>query len=376
MTALFPDAYFHIGGDECNGKEWDENPRIKQYMQAHHIQDDAGLQAYFTGRVQQLVTKHHKITVGWDEVLQSDTPHDVVIQSWRGQRSLAEAARRGYRGILSAGYYIDLNQSAADHYAVDPLVNGTATLSPAQEANILGGEATMWSEFVTPENVNSRIWPRTAAIAERLWSPQAVRDPSSMYQRLNTLSQKLAYYGLPFQSVSEQMLRRLGGYSDPTPLKVLASVVQPPRDYARENLKPYDAFSPLNRLVDAVPPESDKAREFNELAERIAAGKAVSGDWEKARKWLTLWRDNDAVLQPSLETSALTAELVPVSRHLAQAATIGLLALHNLQDNLPTSVETQKQQLSELKEFEKPEAVLLDRIVPGVELLVHATSNQ
>lgn len=376
MTALFPDAYFHIGGDECNGKEWDENPRIKQYMQTHHIQDDAGLQAYFTGRVQQLVTKHHKITVGWDEVLQSDTPHDVVIQSWRGQRSLAEAARRGYRGILSAGYYIDLNQSAADHYAVDPLVNGTATLSPAQEANILGGEATMWTEFVTPENVNSRIWPRTAAIAERLWSPQGVRDPSSMYQRLNTLSQKLAYYGLPFQSVSEQMLRRLGGYSDPTPLKVLASVVQPPRDYARENLKPYDAFSPLNRLVDAVPPESDKAREFNELAERIAAGKAVSGDWEKARKWLTLWRDNDAVLQPSLETSALTAELVPVSRHLAQAATIGLLALHNLQDNLPTSVETQKQQLSELKEFEKPEAVLLDRIVPGVELLVHATSNQ
>ena len=27
MTALFPDAYFHIGGDECNGKEWDASPR-------------------------------------------------------------------------------------------------------------------------------------------------------------------------------------------------------------------------------------------------------------------------------------------------------------------------------------------------------------
>jgi hexosaminidase len=92
MTALFPDAYFHIGGDECTGKEWDANPRIKQYMQTHNIRDNAALQAYFTGRVQKLVAQHHKITVGWDEVLQPDTPHDVVIQScvvrilWRRPR--------------------------------------------------------------------------------------------------------------------------------------------------------------------------------------------------------------------------------------------------------------------------------------------------
>jgi hexosaminidase len=376
MTALFPDAYFHIGGDECNGKEWDANPRIKQFMQTHHLQDDAALQAYFTSRVQKLVTKRHKITVGWNEVLQPDTPHDVVIQSWRGQDSLAEAARRGYRGILSAGYYVDLNQSAADHYAVDPLVNGTAALSSAQTANILGGEATMWTEYATPEIVNSRIWPRTAAIAERLWSAQSVKDVDSMYQRLDTLSQKLAYYGLPYQSVSEQMLRRLSGYSDPAALQVLASVVQPPRDYAREELKSYDVFSPLNRLVDTVPPESDTARRFNEIAARISAGKASSEDWQKARHWLVLWRDNDAALQPSLVRSELTAELVPVSRNLSQVATIGLLALDALQNGTPVNTETQKKQMAELKGLEKPEAVLLNRIVPGVEVLVRAAKVQ
>jgi hexosaminidase len=375
MTALFPDAYFHIGGDECNGKEWDANPRIKQYMQAHQIKDDAALQAYFTSRVQKLVTKRHKITVGWDEVLQPDTPHDVVIQSWRGQDSLAEAARRGYRGILSAGYYIDLNQSAADHYAVDPL-SGAAALSPAQQANILGGEATMWTEFVTPETVNSRVWPRTAVIAERLWSAQDVKDVNSMYRRLDTLSQKLPYYGLQYQSASEQMLKRLSGYDDPTALKVLASVVQPPRDYTREGLKPYDAFSPLNRLVDTVPPESDRAREFNELAARIATGKADPEDWQKARQWLVLWRDNDAALQPSLAKSELTAELVPLSHNLSQTATIGLLALDTLQNNAPVSDETKKKQLSELKELEKPEAVLVSRIVQGVELLVQAVRTR
>lgn len=376
MTALFPDAYFHIGGDECNGKEWDRNPRIQAYMRAHHLKDDAALQAYFTGRVQQLVTKRHKITVGWDEVLQPDTPRDVVIQSWRGQDSLAEAARRGYRGILSAGYYIDLIQSAADHYAVDPLANGKVDLSPEQKANILGGEATMWSELVSPENVAGRIWPRTAAIAERLWSPEEVKDVHSMYGRLDILSPKLAYYGLPFQSVSEQMLRRLSGNTDPTALRVLASVVQPPRDYAREELKAYDAFSPLNRLVDTVPPESDKAREFNEIAARIAAGKPLSGDLETARQSLTVWRNNDAILQPSLVKSALTLELVPVSQHLAQVAGIGLLALDRLQKNTPVSAEMQRQHLAELKQLEKPEAVLLNMIVPGVEALVRAAKPQ
>jgi hexosaminidase len=376
MTALFPDAYFHIGGDECNGKEWDANPRIKQYMQAHHIKDDAGLQAYFTSRVQQLVTKRHKITVGWDEVLQPDTPHDVVIQSWRGQDSLAEAARRGYRGLLSAGYYIDLDQSAADHYAVDPLVNAKAKLSPAEEANILGGEATMWTEYATPENITGKIWPRTAAIAERLWSAQSVKDVDSMYRRIDTLSQKFAYYGLPYQGVREQMMRRLNSYSDPKALQVLASVVQPPRDYAREELRAYDAFYPLNRLVDTVPPESDKAREFNDLAARIAAGKATPEDWQKARQWLALWRDNDATLQPSLPKSTLTAELAPLSHNLSQAATIGLLALDALQNNAPVSAEMQKKQLAELKELEKPQAILLNRIVPGVEVLVSAAKAQ
>src|SRR5215472_9722534 len=128
-TALFPDAYFHIGGDECNGKEWSANSRIQAWMREHKIKDNAALQSYFTARLQKMVTAHHKITEGWDEVLQPDTPKDVVIQSWRGQTALAAAARQGNRGLLSTGYYIDLNQSAAFHYSNDPLSGDAAKLS-------------------------------------------------------------------------------------------------------------------------------------------------------------------------------------------------------------------------------------------------------
>jgi hexosaminidase len=372
MTALFPDAYFHIGGDECNGKEWNANERIQGFMHAHGLKSNEALQSYFSDRIQKLVASHHKIMEGWDEVLQPDTPRDVVIQSWRGQASLAAAARQGNGGVLSTGYYIDLNQSAAQHYLVDPLGGDGATLTPEQQARILGGEATMWSEFVTAENVDSRIWPRTAAIAERLWSPQQMRDVDSMYERLAAVSQKLEYYGLQHKSVTKFMLQRMSGEADPQSLKVLAAVVQPPEGYKRGGLKKYATASPLNRLVDAVPPESEVGRKFNEIAKLIAAGKASTEQVQQAKDWLTAWRDNDAKLQPSLETSQLTAELVPVSHTLSQVASIGLQALDDLQNHRTADATTRRSQMQTLKQAEKPEAVLLDTVVPSIEILLDA----
>jgi hexosaminidase len=370
-TALFPDAYFHIGGDECNGKEWDANSRIQQFKRDHNLKDNAALQAYFTSRVQKLVTKRGKITVGWDEVLQPDTPHDVVIQSWRGPDSLADAARRGYRGLLSWGYYLDLNQPAAQHYSVDPLA-GAANMTSEQESHILGGEAAEWTEYITPEIASVRIWPRAAVVAERLWSPRDTTDVSSMYQRLAIVSQDLAYAGIPSQAASRQMLERLTGHADLSALKVLASVVEPPKEYAREELRNYDLYTPLNRMVDVVPAESDRARVFGDLARRIASGKGTPADFKQAREWLTLWRDNDAILQPQLSQSDLTAELAPLSRNLSQAAAIGLLALDDMENRQSISASNRQQWLAALKPLEAPQAVLLDKIVPGVETLVGA----
>lgn len=376
MAGLFPDAYFHIGGDECNGKEWNANPEIQSYMHAHNIANNAALQAFFTGRVQKLVAKHGKIMEGWDEVLQPDTPKDVVIQSWRGQQSLDDAARRGYRSILSTGYYIDLNQAASEHYLVDPLGDNAANLTPTQQARILGGEAAMWSEFVTPENIDSRIWPRTAAIAERLWSPQSMRDVNSMYHRLAVISQKLQYYGIQPKTTTDVMLERMSGENHPAPLKVLATTVAPPKGYKRESLGHYDAFTPLNRMVDAVPPESNTAREFQDITSKIVAGTATPQEWQKERAWLVQWRDNDAKLQPQLPNSDLTADLSPVSHTLAQVADIGLHALDNLQNHSTISGAQQQSDISTLKAAEKPQAVLRLMVVPPIEELVQAVKVQ
>ncbi len=376
MTALFPDAYFHIGGDECDGKEWNANPQIQAFMRAHRMKDNAALQSYFTARVQKIVARHHKIMEGWDEVLQPDTPRDVVIQSWRGPKALAVAARQGNRVLLSNGYYIDLNQPAAEHYLVDPLSGDGATLTPQQKARVLGGEATMWSEYVSPENVDSRIWPRTAAIAERLWSPQDVRDVNSMYRRLAVVSVKLETDGLQHRAFTHRMLERMCNGPVPRPLEVLASVVQPPRGYLRARLREYHTYTPLNRLVDAVPPESQTARAFSSLVAQIGAGKASEQQWQKAQHWLALWRDNDARLQPLLDRSDLTAELVPVSQGLSRTAATGLNALQALREHRILDAQTVQKCLQQLQADEKPQAALLDKIPPAVEVLVKAAGAQ
>jgi hexosaminidase len=375
MSGLFPDAYFHIGGDECNGKEWASNPQIQAYMHAHNIATKEALQAGFTARVQKIVAKHHKIMEGWDEVLQPGTPKDVVIQSWRGQASLAQAARQGNRGILSTGYYIDLNQPASYHYSVDPLGGDAASLDPEQKARILGGEAAMWSEFVDPENVDRRIWPRTAAIAERLWSPQDVTDVRSMYQRLDIVAQKLEYYGIDPAATTNIMLQRMTGNPHPTALDVLAATVQPPMGYSRK-IANFTTFTPLNRLVDAVPSESRVAREFSDLAKEIASGQASPQQIDHARQCLILWRDNDARLQPTLAQSSITKELIPVSHTLNQVATIGLDALQHLNSQTSLSADARQNDLQSLKAAEAQQANVVNMIAPAVEILVQATKTE
>ena len=376
MTGLFPDLYFHVGGDECNGKEWDANPAIQEFKQKHNIEDNAALQAWFSARVQKIVASRHKIMEGWDEVLQPDTPKDVVIQSWRGRASLLDAAQRGYRGLLSNGYYIDLNKPAAEHYLVDPLEGIADKLTPEQQASILGGEATIWSEFVDGEIIDSRVWPRTAAIAERYWSPQDVRDVPSMYSRMEVVAQKLQYYGIEPRATSERMMERMTGDPNPVALRMLASVVEPPKGYARGGLRKYTSLTPLNHLVDAIPPESQTARRFKEICQHITAGSASSEEWSQARAWLTMWRDNDAKLEPTLSKSEITEELVPVSQSLHRVSEIGLQALDSLQKSEAISADAQKQDLAAVAEAQKPQGVLLLMVAPSVEMLVKSAKVQ
>src|SRR6266478_2409679 len=378
MAKLFPDQCFHIGGDEVNGKQWDANPQIQAFMRAHGMKTNQDLQAYFNKRVQEIVSKHGKTMIGWDEILRPELPKSIVIQSWRGQESLAQAAKQGYRSLLSHGYYVDLMWSAERHYSFDPLGGAGANLSPEEKQRVLGGEACMWGEYVSPENIDSRIWPRTAAIAERLWSPQEVRDVDSMYQRMEKVSRKLDWLGLTHNSGYAPMLRRIAGSDDISALRVLADVVEPVKDYNRSELAAAEPTSadPLNRLVDAARPESLKARHFAAQVDQLLAGKADAETKAQIRSQLMLWRDSQAKLQPLAEQSYLLKEVVPISQDLSSLGNAGLRAMDYLESGQHAPSDWATEQLGLVEQAKKPKAQVLLMIAPSVQKLIQASAGQ
>jgi hexosaminidase len=369
MANLFPDEYLHIGGDEVNGKQWGANPQIQAFMRTHGMKDYHDLQVYFNQRLLRILQKQGKKMIGWDEVLHPQLPKDIVVQSWRGQGSLAEAAMHGYMGILSSGYYLDLMEHASASYGVDPLSAETANLSKEQESKILGGEACLWTENIDMQNLDSAIWPRTAAIAERLWSTANVVDVESMYRRLQDVSRQLEWLGLTHRLSSRMMLERLAGDANPAPLMAFDQVLEPLNSDLRRRTHHYTFLTPLNRLVDATPPESDAAREFSTLASEWQTSEAT------LRRQLVLWHDNQAQVLPILQSSVLLQEAVPLADEVAALARAGLEALDYLDRRQQPPVDWIDHQHALLQGAAKPRAELLIAIAPGVAKLVGAAAG-
>ncbi|TVP43568.1 MAG: hypothetical protein EA341_17980, partial [Mongoliibacter sp.] len=342
MAKLFPDPYFHIGGDEVDFSDWDRNPSIVAFKKDNQIENNHDLQAYFNQRVEVILSKHGKKMVGWDEIINPNLPKDIVVQSWRDQKTLFQAVKRGVQGILSAGFYLDHKLPAAKHYEVNPdILPGAVSIEPdtilwenyaidikvgespmkstlilygegenfrgvlglmdnytgleglmkeneeltftfasplgklsvnaiadgdsisgefsamllsfpfkgkrigsdkmpgtvapkvekmdplteAERMLILGGEAAMWSELVDANTIDSRIWPRTAAIAEKLWTPQELTtDTKDMYRRLEILSNGFEKFGLRHLSYPNELAQEIAEGKDDGSFMVLIEV--------------------------------------------------------------------------------------------------------------------------------------------------------
>lgn len=285
MSALFPDAYFHIGGDENNGNQWKENDKIQDFMEDHNLKDNHALQAYFNQRIQAILLENHKRMVGWDEIYQPNTSKDIVIQSWRGKESLYKTAKDGYPGILSNGYYLDMAFSAKKYYENDPIPFGSE-IADSTKAQILGGEATMWSELVSKQTVDSRIWPVTAAIAERLWSNTDNCNTDKLYQKLPVISSQLEEHGLHHINYQGMLLRQMSGLPQIENIQDYVQLFEPLKGYKRHKFIKYKTHYPLSRFVDACYTESYSSLHLLKLAETNCVRPGVCRNREKIKLFL------------------------------------------------------------------------------------------
>jgi len=359
IVTIFPDEYLHIGGDENNGVEWKENPAIQSFMHDHNLQDVAALQAYFNQKLLPILEKHGRKMIGWDEVLTPGLPKDVMVQSWRGFDSLSAGAKQGYSGILSAGYYLDHMEPASAHYAVDPLP-ASSDLTPEQAARILGGEACMWSEYIDPRIIDSRIWPRTAAIAERLWSPRTVTSEDDMYRRLAVESLRLEELGLTHVSQEEASLRALAGTQQIDALRPLAAVLEPVNFDGRSGWSQthsVNTLTPLHNLVDALPPDPPSRHDFGDLMSTYLQDPVAHPEEEDElddtfRSWTA---------QPDLiglmSGSPQLADALPRAEQLTELGAIGIEALSYLSSGVPAPPGWKAQKLAILDDAEKPVAL-------------------
>ncbi len=377
MTTIFPDQYLHIGGDEAPAPDWKKNTRILAFMKAHDLKDNDALQAYFNQRVLKILTSLHRRMVGWDEIFNPALPKDVVVQSWRGEESLAKGAQQGYQGVLSAGYYLDGMKPAGVHYLVDPVPANT-TLTADQQKLILGGEVAMWAEQLDAHTIDSRIWPRTAAIAERFWSPQSLTDVDDMYRRLEPVSIELETLGLQHLSSEDRGLRDLAGTERIDSLRTFAQAFEPVSFGERYHQQHTSQLTPLTSFVDAVRPDPP-IRHRLELATRafLADPHSASAQVASARQTINTFFQSVGSSIPDVRQQMLVSprlqQIQPRIDQLPALSLAGIEAVLYLSSNTAAPAGWKARNLALIEAAKQPGTIVRFTFLQPLTDLINAT---
>ena len=197
VASLFPFEYVHMGGDECPKNYWDKNPQVQAMRIKEGLKNSQEVQAFFTRRLEKIITSKGKKMMGWDEILEGGgLPKNTAVMSWRGIAGGVQAAKDGHQVVMTpnSNVYVDLMQGDAiieppvyqtvrlkDSYAFNPVPDGV-------DARLIkGGQANLWSEqLFTYRHLQYMLYPRAWAVAEGLWSNPMNKNWDSFTSRVES----------------------------------------------------------------------------------------------------------------------------------------------------------------------------------------------
>lgn len=205
LAGVFPDQYFHAGGDEVDYSCWASNPIINSWMNKNNITTYQGLEGHYIRRILNILRYYKKVPMVWQEIFDNGAQlkKGTIVHVWKYindplgyTAEMTRVTQAGHYAILSSCWYmnyISYGQDWIKFYNCDPQ---DFVGSKEQYDLVLGGEACIWTEYVDETNVISRAWPRSSATAERLWSPRDVRDIGDFSERVEQLRCRMKSRGI------------------------------------------------------------------------------------------------------------------------------------------------------------------------------------
>ena len=201
LAQLFPYHYIHIGGDEVNPNPWKVCPHCQDLMKKEGMKEVMELQSYFVKRMEQIVEKHGKTMIGWDEIIDNwDISNKTAITAWKSISRGINSIKKGHPTVMQPGpfTYLDMKQSSIERghswaaiisleriYSFDP--TGSNELTQEESKLLLGVQAGLWGELLDrPHRIAEyQLFPRLCALAEIGWTTQEKREWNDFNLRVN-----------------------------------------------------------------------------------------------------------------------------------------------------------------------------------------------
>ena len=214
IIPLFDSQYFHIGGDEAPKEEWKECPHCKAKMKELGLTSYEDLQGYFTARVCEILKKHAKTPICWnDALLACNLPEGIIVQYWTIDyaKEMRDYVAKGGKWIYSDMFelYLDYPHSMIPlkkvyefepHFYKYGIPKCKNDMIEAQDtpSGLLGFEACTWTEHIDNEkDLCEHIFPRVYALAERV-NGQLHTDYENFKERVREKTRLLDRAGIPY----------------------------------------------------------------------------------------------------------------------------------------------------------------------------------